>query len=586
MIGIAIANSVGIRRSSGSVVVVPIATAATGVGQTSFTANWNAFAGANYYLLDVSLNSSFSSFVGSYQNYVVIGTSQLVSGLTPNTTYYYRLRAATGVDSDAASFFTRVYTAGGTLSYSEVTATETLVYDMKTAGVWTAMKAVYPMIGGSAASCAQNLKSSSFTGTFSSGWTFASNGATPNGTSAFMNSGLNASTNLSPTSLSFGGYTSTTTDATGYSGATPPNYLMQSWKSYNYTEYWRTTVSSISIAGGSVGMIQCNQVGTDSRIYRNSTLGTNDINAMVSLPNFNMYIGATNNSGSPTFYDLHLVSYYYYADGLTPTQALNHYTAVQTFNQTLNRSVGPQIVSDADAQAYINRVYTAGGTLTNTEASAVNQLVIDMKTAGIWTAMRAVYPMVGASAAACAQNLKSSSFTGAFSSGWTFTSNGVQGNGTSTYFDTTLNPTGTLSTTSAHMSFYSRTNINESKYDMASNNYSVIVYGNTFYVNLTGSGIFTASYSVANTLGFYLGARTNDTNVNGYRNGTKVIDNAPLISQIGTQTTLLGARTTSGGDVSAKQYAFASIGDGLTDTQAASLYTAAQAFNTTLSRQV
>jgi len=200
--------------------------------------------------------------------------------------------------------------------------------------------------------------------------------------------------------------------------------------------------------------------------------------------------------------------------------------------------------------------------------------------------MKAIYPMVGASAAACAQNLKSSSFTGAFSSGWTFTSNGVQGNGTSTYFDTTLNPTGTLSTTSAHMSFYSRTNINETKYDMACNNYSVIIYSNTFYVNLTATGIFTASYSVANTLGFYLGARTNDTNVNGYRNGTKVINNSPLISQIGNQTTLLGARTTSGGDVSAKQYAFASIGDGLTDTQASNFYTAVQAFQTTLSRQV
>jgi hypothetical protein len=241
---------------------------------------------------------------------------------------------------------------------------------------------------------------------------------------------------------------------------------------------------------------------------------------------------------------------------------------------------------DPDAQAFFDRVTTAGGTLSTTEKNATNQLVLDMKSAGIWSSMKAVYPMVGASAAACAQNLKSSSFTGAFSSGWTFTSNGVQGNGTSTYFDTTLNPTGTLSTTSAHMSFYSRTNINETKYDMACNNYSVIIYSNTFYVNLTATGIFTASYSVANTLGFYLGARTNDTNVNGYRNGTKVINNSPLISQIGNQTTLLGARTTSGGDVSAKQYAFASIGDGLTDTQASNFYTAVQAFQTTLSRQV
>lgn len=454
------------------------------------------------------------------------------------------------------------------------------------------------MVGSSAAACAQNLKSSSFTGTFSSGWTFNANGVQGNGTSAYFDTTLNTSTNLTTTSTHLsiyvrnnsnggGGSPYDLANATNAGMTTDPTYLIARYSSnlaylgIADTNYGLST-SSLDSRGFWLGTTNGSR---NQYLYKNGSYVYNSVGSG-TFANNNLYLGSANGGGVPAFFSDKQYALCSIGNGLDVTQQSNFYTAVQTFNQTLNRSVGPQIVSDADAQAYINRVYTAGGTLTNTEASAVNQLVIDMKTAGIWTAMRAVYPMVGASAAACAQNLKSSSFTGAFSSGWTFTSNGVQGNGTSTYFDTTLNPTGTLSTTSAHMSFYSRTNINESKYDMASNNYSVIVYGNTFYVNLTGSGIFTASYSVANTLGFYLGARTNDTNVNGYRNGTKVIDNAPLISQIGTQTTLLGARTTSGGDVSAKQYAFASIGDGLTDTQAASLYTAAQAFNTTLSRQV
>ena len=67
---------------------------------------------------------------------------------------------------------------------------------------------------------------------------------------------------------------------------------------------------------------------------------------------------------------------------------------------------------DADAQAFFTRVTSAGGTLSATEKLATNQLVLDMKSAGIWSSMKAIYPMVGASAAACAQNLKSSSFTG------------------------------------------------------------------------------------------------------------------------------------------------------------------------------
>ena len=62
---------------------------------------------------------------------------------------------------------------------------------------------------------------------------------------------------------------------------------------------------------------------------------------------------------------------------------------------------------DADAQAFFDRVTTAGGSLSATEKTAVNQLVLDMKSYSIWSKMKAIYPMVGASSAACAQNLKS-----------------------------------------------------------------------------------------------------------------------------------------------------------------------------------
>jgi phage major head subunit gpT-like protein len=60
----------------------PVATAATGVGQTSFTANWNAYSGATYYLLDVSVSSDFSTFV--YEDHEIVyapNTSYVVIGL-------------------------------------------------------------------------------------------------------------------------------------------------------------------------------------------------------------------------------------------------------------------------------------------------------------------------------------------------------------------------------------------------------------------------------------------------------------------------------------------------------------------------
>ena len=89
---IAVANSVGSSSNAGGL-VAPVATAATGVGETSFTANWEAYDGATYYLLDVSTSPSFSSFVYEDQQVNTPNTSYVVIGLSPNTTYYYRVRA-------------------------------------------------------------------------------------------------------------------------------------------------------------------------------------------------------------------------------------------------------------------------------------------------------------------------------------------------------------------------------------------------------------------------------------------------------------------------------------------------------------
>ncbi len=74
----------------------PTASAASAIGVAQFTANWNTQTGASSYLLDVSLTNTFATFVGSYQDFEVSGgasLSQVVSGLSPSTDYYYRLRA-------------------------------------------------------------------------------------------------------------------------------------------------------------------------------------------------------------------------------------------------------------------------------------------------------------------------------------------------------------------------------------------------------------------------------------------------------------------------------------------------------------
>jgi hypothetical protein len=250
---------------------------------------------------------------------------------------------------------------------------------------------------------------------------------------------------------------------------------------------------------------------------------------------------------------------------------------------------------DADWLAYYNRVIAAGGSLTTTEQSATLQLVLDLKANSLWTPMKAIYPMVGASAAACAQNLKSSSFTGTFTSGWTFASTGATPNGTSAYMDTNLNPNNEFtSILSAHNSIYSRTQI-RGGIDMGVNNgggeFTLIAdLGLSGFYAICNIGTTLASTTASNTtLRFFLGNRQSATDI-------KVIQNTTtLASQTATSTNTkpnlnvwLAGQNNNGvlNLPSSKQYAFASIGDGLTDTQAGNFYTAVQAFQTTLSRNV
>ncbi|MBZ4043341.1 LamG-like jellyroll fold domain-containing protein [Flavobacterium hibisci] len=75
-------------------VKTPVATAAAILSCTSFRTNWNPVDGANAYYLDVSTDPAFGSFVTGYNGSNVGNvTSVDVTGLSSNTTYYYRVRS-------------------------------------------------------------------------------------------------------------------------------------------------------------------------------------------------------------------------------------------------------------------------------------------------------------------------------------------------------------------------------------------------------------------------------------------------------------------------------------------------------------
>jgi hypothetical protein len=271
---------------------------------------------------------------------------------------------------------------------------------------------------------------------------------------------------------------------------------------------------------------------------------------------------------------------------------------IRTRNGQISGIIQSVKTVDADAQAFYDRVTAAGGSLSQTEKDAVNTLTLTLKNNGTWTLMQVIYPMVGASAAACSQNLKSSSFTGTFTSGWTFASTGVTPNGTSAYMDTGFNPFVNTNGYSQHGSMYSRTqnsSVNGSQFGCQDNSGSeMTMYQYFSAVSQKGGSIYiyptTAVLSNnSSTQGLQIINRSTQTNAKLYFNGSILNTNTTSESYARPNRIIyLGASnwTTMVTQYSPHENSFTSFGDSLTDAQASDFYTAVQAFQTSLSRQV
>jgi len=248
--------------------------------------------------------------------------------------------------------------------------------------------------------------------------------------------------------------------------------------------------------------------------------------------------------------------------------------------------------SDEDALAFIN----AAGITNLTQQQAIIDLVIDLKGFGLWTKMKAIYPFVGGTATTHKYNLKdprdlNAAFRLVFSGGWTHSSTGALPNGTNAYAETYLTPSTSLSQNSSHLSYYSRTNAstNSSEIGSIANDatrgiYLLYSYSGSAFKSFNSAqsqrgSVFTPTTSLL------IGSRINATNEKYYHAGA-LIDNLSVNSSSLITSSIWIGNANSVANWSSKECAFASIGDGLTDQEAADLYTAVQAYQTTLSRNV
>jgi hypothetical protein len=245
---------------------------------------------------------------------------------------------------------------------------------------------------------------------------------------------------------------------------------------------------------------------------------------------------------------------------------------------------------DADAQAFIDATGISG-----TNAAIINQLVLDLKSANLWTKMKAVYPMIGGTSTTCKYNLINPVDTNAgyrltFSGGWTFSSTGANPNGTNAYANTYL-PQTALTSNSGHISYYSRENgvgllvsaEDVCRYSISPNNGT-----NDIYAPLQCFSPATV-FGAIDSRGFFIGTRTGGTNQFFYANA--VDQGLPFQGSNTLQNFnfYLAARNNGGTSVdnyTANECAFASIGDGLNSGEVTSFNTLVQSYQTSLNRNV
>jgi hypothetical protein len=272
---------------------------------------------------------------------------KLVAGQLPTQLGLIGSQEVFNTDVDALAFFARVTAAGGTLSTTEKEAVNQLVLDLKANSLWTPMKAIYPMVGASAAACAQNLKSSSFTGTFTSGWTFASEGATSNGSNAYFNTNCIVSDSITRDSGSFGIYSNTdrvgSTDKLIGAYKTSTNGFVGMYIRYNlnlFISYLNSNSGSLySSVTNTLGFRAISRISsTLNYIQYNNIQTTTAIGSTGETP-LNLYIGAINIDGSATGFDTLRMAFSYLSLGLDSTQLSTLQTKIQAFQTTLSRQV-------------------------------------------------------------------------------------------------------------------------------------------------------------------------------------------------------------------------------------------------------
>lgn len=258
---------------------------------------------------------------------------------------------------------------------------------------------------------------------------------------------------------------------------------------------------------------------------------------------------------------------------------------------------------DANAQTYITAIETAlGSSLSSTQKSAINTLILDLKSSSIWTSLIALYPFIGGTAATHAINAKT---PGTYNITWngtlTHSSNGVQGDGSTGYGNTGINVSSLgLSVYNLSASLYSRTNSPAAEtIEFGAYNGESAAGPQLAIKRLNTSGGYfvcandnrKALYNSPMSTGLFTGSIVSQTDTRFFQNGTQVAINTESNtgSSVNGFLAIHAINDITKGNVryhSARQLSFGCFGLGLSDSEVSILASAVQTLQAALNRDV
>lgn len=242
---------------------------------------------------------------------------------------------------------------------------------------------------------------------------------------------------------------------------------------------------------------------------------------------------------------------------------------------------------DADALAF----FTAASITDTTQKTAINTLVLGLKSASIWSKIPCIYPFVGGNATSHSFNLKNpATFQLTFFGGWTHSATGALPNGTNAYAKTGFIPDNHFTTLPANgFGFYTNTNILSGQpialYQSAANCFMYMNMDGNYWLN--GSISANVGHTITDSRGHSLIQRFSSSDLKAYANGVQKAASTYSPNSLSASIEFyLGALNLTGTPVgfSAHNQETAHFHNDLSVTNIGDLYTLLLNYNTTLSR--